>query len=568
MPGMNFNTSNKSFRQLIGNGLIYSVPRFQRDYSWGVEEWDDLWQDICEMLDDGETSTHYMGYLVLQTANNKRFSIIDGQQRLATFSILILAVLASLQDLIDQGIDSEPNSRRSDQLRNTYIGYLDPVSLVTNSKLELNRNNDKFYQQHLVPQGNIPKSGLNSSEKLLRQAFYWFKERIQERFKDKNTGAELAGFIDFIADGIFFTEIIVTDDLNAYKVFETLNSRGVKLSSTDLLKNYLFSVISNESDREEDLEALENRWENIVDMLANEKFPDFLRTYWNSKFPLLRHGELFKGIRKYITNRKEAFELILNLQDDAEIFQALRDPLDHLWTDEQQNYVKMLNLFRVTQPHSLLFAAHRRLPSADFTRILRACAILSFRYNVIAHFNPNDLEIIYNKICVAIEKGAITKYAEVLSALSVKYLPDEQFRNLFAEVEFKTSESHHNRITRYILFAIEEHLTGVEYDTDSDLYSIEHILPINPADEWPSFNNNQRARFIFRLGNLTLLERERNREIGNSGFAEKQATFAASQFNITQRIAAENSEWTPERIAARQKWLAKQACSIWRLDIP
>ena len=547
----------------------YGVYRIltQRDYSWGVEEWDDLWQDICEMLDDAENSTHYMGYLVLQTANNKRFSIIDGQQRLATFSILILAVLASLQDLIDQGIDSEPNSRRSEQLSNTYIGYLDPVSLVTNSKLELNRNNDKFYQQHLVPQGNIPKSGLNTSEKLLRQAFYWFKERLQERFKDKNTGAELASFIDFIADGLFFTEIIVSDDLNAYKVFETLNSRGVKLSSTDLLKNYLFSVISNDSDREEDLDALENRWGNIVGMLGNEKFPDFLRTYWNSKFSLLRHGELFKGIRKHITNRKEAFELILSLEVDAEVYQALRDPLANIWTDEQQQYVKMLNLFRVTQPHSLLLAAHRKLPPADFTRILRACAILSFRYNVIAHFNPNELEIIYNKICVGIVKGTITKYAEVLSALSVKYLPDEQFKNLFAEVEFKTSESHHNRLTRYILFAIEEHLTGAEYDADSDLYSIEHILPIHPADEWPSFTNNQRARFVFRLGNQTLLERQRNREIGNYGYTEKQATFAASKFKITQRIAAENAEWTPERITVRQKWLAKQACSIWRLDI-
>ncbi|MFN6066912.1 MAG: DUF262 domain-containing protein, partial [Pseudanabaena sp.] len=96
MSAMNFNTSNQSLRQLLGNGLLYRVPPFQRDYSWTDEEWDDLWQDILGLFaEDGETA-HYMGYLVLQSSNNKQFDIIDGQQRLTTISILILAALDHL----------------------------------------------------------------------------------------------------------------------------------------------------------------------------------------------------------------------------------------------------------------------------------------------------------------------------------------------------------------------------------------------------------------------------------------------------------------------------------------
>jgi len=99
-------TSNKTYRQLMGNGLRYEIPKFQRDYSWETEQWDDLWQDIRALLSD-EDQEHYMGYLVLQTSNNKEFQIIDGQQRITTMSLLVLAVLKSLKFLSDAGVDSE-----------------------------------------------------------------------------------------------------------------------------------------------------------------------------------------------------------------------------------------------------------------------------------------------------------------------------------------------------------------------------------------------------------------------------------------------------------------------------
>uniref|UniRef100_UPI00266D9D24 DUF262 domain-containing protein n=1 Tax=uncultured Prevotella sp. TaxID=159272 RepID=UPI00266D9D24 len=83
------NTSTNNFSSIIGNNRKFIVPKFQRDYSWGVEQWDDLWQNILTMIDEEED--HYMGYLVLQTNDDKSFHIIDGQQRFTTVTILILA---------------------------------------------------------------------------------------------------------------------------------------------------------------------------------------------------------------------------------------------------------------------------------------------------------------------------------------------------------------------------------------------------------------------------------------------------------------------------------------------
>lgn len=165
----------------MGNGLRYEIPKFQRDYSWETEQWDDLWQDIQALLSD-EDQEHYMGYLVLQTSNNKEFQIIDGQQRITTMSLLVLAVLKSLKDLADAGVDPENNLKRKDSLLNSYIGYIDPVTLVSNNKLKLNRNSDDYYKQHLVLLKDLPLRNTNASEKNMRECFYWYYERVKKEF--------------------------------------------------------------------------------------------------------------------------------------------------------------------------------------------------------------------------------------------------------------------------------------------------------------------------------------------------------------------------------------------------
>ncbi len=566
MAMTNFNTANQTFRKLMGNGLVYRVPMFQRDYSWTEQEWDDLWQDIVAMLEPGGEQGHYMGYLVLQSSDERNFDIIDGQQRMTTLSLLVLAVLSNLRRLVESGIEAEDNRRREEELRKTYIGYLDPVTLISKSKLTLNRHNDLFYQNYLVPLAHLPRRNLKASEHLLRKGYEWFEDRIHDFFGETGSGAKLAQFIDTVADRLFFTVISVTDELNAFKVFETLNARGVRLSSTDLLKNYLFSVVHKAGGHEHEIRTLEERWEAVVGKLGSESVPDFLRVFWNSQNPLTRHAELFKTIRVSIKNKAEVFALLRDMDRDADVYAALGDANDSTWDVDQKKHIAELIMFNIRQPYALLLAAHRTLNDIDFTRVLRACSIASFRYNVIGNLTANEQERVYNAVAEKIAKHQLMNTADIIHELRPVYPTDTQFRTAFAEKQIRTTSVRNRQVVRYILFEIERHATNQVFDPDSDKYTIEHILPEHPDERWNTFTDDQVDRYVYRLGNMTLLDATMNRDIENRPYDEKRTVFARSCFDITRRVAEEHMVWTPERIASRQQWLANQATSIWRIQ--
>ena len=564
---MNFNTSNQTFRQLMGNGLSYRVPSFQRDYSWDADEWDDLWQDIEGLFGEAPELAHYMGYLVLQSEDNKAFDIIDGQQRMTTLSLLMLAAIARLMELATPDDPQDPQFRRAEQLRGNYIGYLDPVSLVPSSKLNLNRHGDSFYQNYLVPLEPLPRSGLNPSEHLLRRSFLWFDEHIKQRSGE--SGEAIARFIDTVVDKLFFTVITVTDELNAFTVFETLNARGVRLSTTDLLKNYLFALVARDKINESELGALENRWEGIVGLLGSESFPEFLRVFWNSRNKLARKSDLFKTIRNAIGNRAEAFALIRDLDRQARVYAALRNPETSGWPAEVRDSLKELQMFNVRQPLAVLLAAHERLGqegSPEFEHFLRAIAILSFRYNVICSRLANEQERLYNDIAIRLSDGRIANAAQAVQALRPVYPEDREFRAAFADKILRTTSNRNKRILRLILFEVEAHLSGQELDFESSNYSIEHVLPENPDEGWPQFDDRQREAFVYRLGNLTLLETAANRNIGNAGYEQKRPVLEKSELQISRRLAQHCDSWTTDAIQAQQNWMAKQATSIWQVQ--
>ena len=567
---MNFNTSNITFRQLMANGLSYRVPPFQRDYSWTDEEWDDLWQDILGLFGTDNEEAHYMGYLVLQSTDNKCFDIIDGQQRLTTLSVMILAALKYFNELSAADIERENNRKRSEQLRSSYIGYLNPVTLVSHSKLELNRHNNKFYQNYLVPLENIPQRGLNVSEHQLRKVFIWFYEQMKKQYPAQpETGKELAAFLDSMVDKLFFTAITVSDELNAFKVFETLNARGVRLSAADLLKNYLFSLISAENDHDKELKSFEDRWETIIEQLGNESFQEFLSVFWNSSNKLTRKMELFKTIKKYISDHGKAFELLRSLDVAASIYSALRDAMDASWNKEEKRVIDELRMFNVRQPLSMLMACHNRFYEQDrqgFTRICRAVSIVSFRYNVICNLHTGEQERVYNDIAVNVANGKYTKCSDVIKALLKIYPTDQQFKDSFSDKEMKTSNARNKKIVCYILFEIEKRVYNQDYDIESAKYSLEHILPENPSEAWNYMDESIQERCIYRLGNMCILETNFNRDVGNNEYAIKRDIYSKSVFNITKKVSEEYDAWDERKIAARQKHLAKYATGIWRID--
>lgn len=568
MAATNFKTENNTFRKLMGNGLTYQIPRFQRDYSWEGEQWEDLWQDILSSLQENEG--HYMGYLVLQSNDDKKFDVIDGQQRLTTISIIILTILKNLQNLIKAGDHPIENQQRLEQIHQTYIGYLDPITLVTKSKLTLNRNNNSYYQTQLVQLvDKLPSRGFKSSEHLLRKAFEWFDKQILDETKKQmgDKGVYLATLIEKISDNLFFTVITVSDELNAYRVFETLNARGVQLSSTDLLKNYLFSLLDNgNTDSEHELKTLEMRWEDIINRLQADKFTSFLRIHWNSRHKLSRQSELFKTIRKTIKDRKEVFSLIRGIESDLDAYLNLTSPELSTWKKEDAECSKLLKLFRINQPISLLLAAYHQFDDKDFTKILHAIVIISFRYNVIGGYNPNEQERIYNEIAIKISQQKIKTFKDALEPLKKIYIEDGLFKEAFSQKAISTRNPRGKKIVDYILIELEKQLSNMHHDVSSDIFNIEHILPQNAPDDWGNFSHEEAEMMLYRLGNMTLLHTAHNRELGNESYAEKRKIYEKSTFKMTQEIAARYSEWTPENIQNWQNYLAKQATAIWRIS--
>ncbi|MDI9874299.1 DUF262 domain-containing protein [Flectobacillus rivi] len=552
-------TSNKTYRQLMGNGLRYEIPKFQRDYTWDTEQWDDLWQDIKALMSN-EDEEHYMGYLVLQTSNNKEFQIIDGQQRLTTMSILILSTLKCLNDLVDSNIDPESNQLRKNNLLNSYIGYIDPVTLISNNKLKLNRNSNDYYKQHLVLLKDLPLRNTNTSEKHMRECFNWYYDRIKKEYK---TGEELAGFVDNIVDKLFFTVIEVTDQLNAFKVFETLNARGVQLSSSDLLKNHLFSVVDETQPHISEIEELENIWSKIVGKLGEQKFEDYLRYYWNSISKSVGKKNLFKTIKSSIKTKQEVFGLIRNLNDTADIFLAIQNPEDDLWRDkpEIQKALRELKLFQIRQTYSLFMSGYRNLTSEGFSKLTKTCSIISLRYNIIGGLNPNAQEDVYNAVALKIESQKKFSASDFQSI----YVQDNSFENDFSTKEFKNTTRNH-KIVKYLLAKIEIYEYNSEIDVDSDLFTIEHILPENADEEWGEFSFDEINRSRFRIGNLTLLEKKFNREAAQKSFAEKCKLFEKSQSKLTNSIPTKFSTWDEAKIATRQRMLAKHAKAIWKIQ--
>lgn len=568
MANTNFNTSNMTFRQLFGNGLRYKIPKFQRDYSWTVEEWDDLWQDLLALFEEDGEPSHYMGYLVLQSSDSKNFDIIDGQQRLTTISILILSCLLHLKKLSEDGIDNDNNNKRLQNLRSGYIGYVDPVTLIPRSKLELNRHNNSFYQNYLVQLEKPPARNINSSEHLMRKAYDWFLARIKDHSGDD--GVKVASFVDSIVDKMFFTVITVTDELNAFKVFETLNARGVRLSSTDLLKNYLFSIVSAEEVHEDEISHLEDRWEEIIGALKSENFPDFLRTYWNSKNKIVRKTDLFKTIRRVITTKEDVFKLLRNLEKTSYIYAAIRNPSDSTWSDslEDRKNLELLKLFNAKQPIVILLKIYELCEEdkKTFSRILRSIVSFSFRYNVICNKQTNELEKMYNDICLKLEEDNSNVLSTVLKGMKNSYPEDNEFRNAFARKELRTTSSRNKKVARYLLFSIEKDISGVDYEVESKKYNIEHILPENPGEGWDSFREENIPNYIYKIGNMTLMDAKANRDIGNTPFSEKITMYAESEFKQTSSIVEHYSEWKETIVDSRQTQLAKRASSIWRVE--
>lgn len=553
---INLKQSIQTLGELLGNGKTFEVPPFQRDYSWEKEEWEDLWLDILSIETEHE---HFMGYIVLQETNTpKHFQIIDGQQRITTISLLILA---AVKEFYDRG-----DNNRAEDLERLYISSKDILYQKNITKLKLNRNNRNIYSNHLV-QLKIPsnKNVFSLPERKLINAFEYFYSKIKQYFNNK-TYEELTNLISITVDTkLFFTTIVVQDDINAYKIFETLNARGVKLSTADLFKNYLFSIIFG--DDTSSIIDEELKWQRINDKLGRTDITTYLRHFWNSRNENSeRKSTLFKAIKKSINNDNiKALNLLTKLDDNVVIYSALDDPFNDIWNQDEENLLKELKLLRVTQCYPLLMTAKSKLDIHEFKKLLRDIVNITFRYNTIGGKDAKELEKVYNHASIDIINDRLIKAKDIFKQhLSKVYIIDDEFKNDFSNYILNTSRQ--NPLAKYILAKLEFQISNTTIDTTHKNISIEHILPENPSDEWIEiFKNSDIDKFIFRIGNLTLLETNKNKEIAREVFEIKQITYSKSQYLMTQNLD-KYTDWSSSTIVKRQKEMSNIAATIWKIN--
>lgn len=549
-------TTTSNFESIISSGKKFRVPKFQRDYSWEKEQWDDLWQDIELMI--ANEDDHYMGYLVLQATEGNEYQIIDGQQRFTTISLLILAVIKRIQNL-----GGEDETRRAKSLLDDYIGRMNPITLEYDNKLVLNRNNDKFYKDYLVKFDKLRHWGQTGTEKLMRGCFDYFYRRLGEGRFQTYKGEQLAGYIIKVVQNLWFTKLTVTDEANAFKVFETLNARGVQLSSADLLKNYLFSIVDGHGHHEEYIERLEERWAELTQTIRSEKLPEFIRYYWNCSHPSIRARDLFSTIRKEIKTEREVFGLMESLSQYGCVYSALHDRESDFWENDRdlKELVGLLNLFGLKQPFSLLMTGCLNLERDEFKRLFRTVFNFCFRYNVICDKNPNDQEEPFNRTAMSITANKRLD----LSPVGLISISDEPFKEAFSKCSMSDRGNNGKKI-RYILGEIEKSRGGVkDVPYEEGDATLEHILPKEYSESW-TVEDEAARRMVNRLGNMCLLESKKNRDLQNCGYERKREVYRGSVYQTTRRIAERFESWDEDSVNRRQRRMGEAAATIWKVQ--
>jgi hypothetical protein len=550
--------SNQTFQELLSNGVQYLVPRFQRDYAWDQEQWEDLWADI-ETLD--EENYHYMGYIVLQRKGKHDFAVIDGQQRLVTLSLIVLATIKQIDLLIVQNQDSEANQTRRKGLLEQFIGYRDLVSLNVKSKLSLNRNNARHYKKICSDLKAPNLRGLTYTNKLLSKAYDFFVSKPMG-----SSGAEIASFIEKITSSMVFTKIVVQNELNAYKVFETLNARGVQLSTPDLLKNYIFSVITKNDDVfDETLNDLDENWSEIITQLGVNNFTDFIRYHHNFQEKHVTKKALFASIIKLAKTPQTASTYLKSLGEYAPIYASLLNPYDEWWANQGvdyqpvQKYLEGFSLFKIKSPFTILMVAFKKFSSEDFVKLVKYLFVLSIRYNVICHYSTSELEKRYNQIAIKVFHDTYKRASHIKNGEEFRklYPKDDEFTYAFKFHKMPSRQS--SKKIRFLLSEIETHLG------QNCLYTktvLEHICPYHPEQEWYDYFGEGVNDIQDRLGNFVLLEKD---ELKRADFNTKKANYLTTSFKLAKQVA-EYDSWDLRNLNDYQEWLANQAVKTWRVD--
>lgn len=533
------------------------VPIYQRSYAWEEQNVTDLFNDIQTASAAG-AHEYFIGSIVTTKNQEARAEVADGQQRLATVTIL----LAAIRDYFYENNDKD----RSDTITAELLHKKELKTLNLIPKLSLNDLDNEYFTKRVLFLPNDPQrsgSPTKPSHKRIDRAAFLARDHVKKIASLTNPTDQLADLVEYLKDSVKVIWVQVPDDTNAFMIFETLNDRGLTLAITDLLKNHLFGLAGPR------LGEVRESWIRMTSILEAIEEDDivltFLRHYWSSCYGLVREKDLYADIKKRISTQSLAVNFTRDLVQNAHKYAAIVSPSDAFWNkygDTCRKHLDTLNTLRMVQIRPLILSVLDVFNEAEVKKTIRNLVSWSVRLLIHGSLGTGAIEANTCRAALAIRSKSVSNAAKLFISLK-KIIPnDAQFKSAFMVASVSKAF-----LARYYLRALERQQQGdnepeLVPNDSSEVINLEHILPQNPSAAWAHIPSDDKELLVNRLGNLALLKTKINSKTGNDGFTIKKKYYAKSGFALTSSLSKEK-KWDKSEIETRQARMAALALKTW-----
>lgn len=523
---------------------LLEVPRFQRSYSWDDGNVDEYLDDLMQAR--GKSVDYFMGTVVFARPGGEaaRHQIVDGQQRLATTAILLIAI----RDLLSEcGRTRQAQETEKRFLRGYVISEDEDVE-----RLILSASDISAYSALLdgefddLDEANPLRKCYDACVTHLRQVASLPKEfkKLIEISTQLETSVQV-----LVAEA--------TDLPEAYVIFETLNDRGADLTTADLLKNYLFSA------SKQYFSFVESTWTALeADFEKAEDLVKFIRYEYVSRRGQVSSRKLYRAIQADVgTTPRAVKKYIESLVKAQEVYLAIRDPENPFWSGvnvEVQDALYAYRRFGFEASIPVIISAFQRWTKTDASRLLIKLAKWSVRAQFGGRLGGGVAEEAFGEAARMIADRSARNQTSVRDVLAKLIPNDTEFRAAFAGYgDVSVSRA------KYLLAMLEKAddevngkpVRGHEWYARS--VTIEHIMPLSTRS-----GNEASAAVVNRLGNMALLEKKLNHGAASRAFADKRETYRSSSFELTKKLAKKRT-WRGPSIQVRMDELAELACRAW-----
>ena len=598
-PRRSMETNPIEYGDFFEGEARYVVPRFQRDYNWKSDHVDEFWNDLKKHWTDWKERKdrvpYYFGSMMLvnEDETNLLFRIVDGQQRMTTSMIFFIA-------LRDYFLELENNDDVEDL--NSII-YFENENSDLIPRLQLNRYNNPYFQSRMIEQKNLTEKmntigrDIRVKDKELANCYKEFATRLIDEDESEFGNISLEDKIKDIRDmyehlmkNFEIIENIFSSKQRAYRIFETINHKGLRLDENDLVKNYLMELIDDTHSVEESQDVInaDEKWGDIIAKLEHIKMKEdtFLRTHLTAYVGKTPKDKIYDTIIELVKDKTAAQDLLMDLEKSARFLSKIKNPTAEEWNSDQEVLDNLIGLDALSEGgmYPILLAAQRRLGLNELKILIKLVTKLHFRAKTVCNVSYTDIESLVVKICTQL-KSSTSGYSlpDIIHdmALWSKYPRNDEF-----EVKFKQLELSSSQKARYVLKEIEYDMIGGRSIASTQIkpdIQVEHIMPKSIDGDWseelqhnPELDSaakisDYHKRNLFRLGNLTLLSPRANAIIQNDSYRKK--LFGSGEYNgyrddqikMTSRLI-EYQQWGEAEIGLRQDGFFLRAKQIW--DLP